>query len=214
MKVTILCSDADHPVNPWLKAWRRRHASDHDIQIYRDKAELVGGDILFLVSCGQIVTAEDRALFRHSLVLHASDLPEGRGWSPHIWAILEGAQVITVSLLEAEDKVDTGAIWAKRSFEVPNHALHDEIHRELFETEVALMDEALVLAASAFQPDAQDASIQPTYYRKRSPSDSEIDPGAPLSTLFNTIRVMDPQRYPAFFRLHGHTYTIELKKVD
>jgi len=214
MKVAILCSDPGHPVNPWLEDWRRGRVAQHDIQIYRDKADLSGGDILFLVSCSQIVTAEDRSHFKHSLVLHASDLPKGRGWSPHIWAILEGARAITVSLLEAEDKVDTGAIWAKRSFDVPEHALHDEIHEKLFETELALMDEALTLANSTFEPVPQVTSEPPTYYRKRSPEDSQIDPDAPLSTLFNTIRVMDPQRYPAFFRLYGHTYTIKLEKVD
>ncbi len=118
-----------------------------------------------------------------------------------------------MSLLDAEDGVDTGAIWAKRTIPVPVHALYDEINCLLFDTELSLMDEALTLISTGAEPVPQPQHIPPTYYRKRTPSDSEIDPTQPLSELFPTIRVMDPQRYPAFFRLHGHTYTIEIKKV-
>ena len=214
MKITILCSDCEHPVNQWLECWMTMRSGSHQIAICRDKSQLVGGDILFLVSCSQIIDAKTRSKYRYTLVLHASDLPKGRGWSPHIWAVLEGAEIVTVSLLQAEDGVDTGPIWAKRNFPVPKHALHDEIHKELFDTEIALMDEALTLVESGVQPVDQKKDGSKSYYPKRSPSDSEVDPMLPLADLFNTIRIMDPQRYPAFFRLHGHKYTIEIKKVE
>lgn len=214
MKITLLNTSAEHPINPWLYRWMEEKQGEHEVVLCRDREELPGGDILFLVSCSQIINAETRANYRHTLVLHASDLPKGRGWSPYIWTLLEGAEVITVSLLEAEDGVDTGAIWAKRTFPVPVHALHDEIHRLLFDTELALMDEGLTLISSGAQPKPQSQHITPTYYRRRTPADSEVDPSRPLRDLFPTIRVMDPQRYPAFFRLHGDTYAIELKKVS
>ncbi|WP_168016894.1 formyltransferase family protein [Halomonas salinarum] len=214
MEITLLCTDVDHPVNDWLLRWKDQHQGKHDIAICRDRQDLSGGDILFLVSCSQIIDAKHRDKYQHVLVLHASDLPKGRGWSPHIWALLEGAKTITVSLLDAEDSVDTGAIWAKRTFEVPAHALHDEIHERLFETELALMDEALLLVAEGKPPAPQSSEVEPSYYPKRSPADSEVDPAQPLSELFNTIRVMDPARYPAYFQLYGHIYTIEMKKVS
>ncbi|RAR56780.1 methionyl-tRNA formyltransferase [Onishia taeanensis] len=214
MKITVLCTDADHPVNDWLMRWKDLHHRQHDIYICRDRQDLCGGDVLFLVSCSQIINAKYREKYRHVLVLHASDLPKGRGWSPHIWALLEGEKTITVSLLDAEDSVDTGAIWAKRTFEVPAHALHDEIHELLFDTELALMDQALLLVADGKTPAPQSPDVAASYYPKRSPTDSEVDPAQPLSELFNTIRVMDPSRYPAYFQLHGHIYTIEMKKVS
>lgn len=214
MKITLLCSSADHPVNEWLLKWKHHHHKQHDIEICRDRSELAGGDILFLISCSQIIDAKAREKYRKVLVLHASDLPKGRGWSPYVWALLEGEKNITVSLLDAEDSVDTGAIWAKRTFDVPDHALHDEIHERLFETELSLMNDALLMIESGKTATLQPAEILPSYYPKRSPADSKIDPALPLSELFNTIRVMDPHRYPAFFKLHGHTYTIEIKKVS
>ncbi|GAA0556718.1 formyltransferase family protein [Halomonas salifodinae] len=213
MKITLLCTNREHPVNDWLVRWQARHQGLHDIVLCCDREELPGGDILFLISCSQIVDAETRNKYMHTMVLHASDLPKGRGWSPHIWALLAGNDTITVSLLTAEDSVDTGEIWAKRSFSVPPHMLYDEINQRLFDTELILMDEAITLVEQGAKPVSQAGDVAPSYYRKRTPVDSEVDPNYPLSQLFNTIRVMDPQRFPAYFKLHGHTYTIEIKKV-
>ena len=214
MQISILCSSADHPVNKWLEAWQRDHSREHEIAIYRDKHDLPGGDLLFLVSCSQLINAATRERYKHTFVLHASDLPRGRGWSPHVWDLLEGAESITLSLLSAEEGVDTGPIWAKQKLRVPRHALHDETNAILFSGEMALMDKALELVSKGAAPEPQNPDIDATYYTKRTPKDSEVDPRQPLTESFNKIRLMDPDRYPAFFRLHGHTYTIELKKVS
>src|SRR5690606_29368375 len=111
MKITLLCSNDKHPVNAHLKKWIAQRKMTHEISLVRKVKDLPGGEILFLVSCSEIVTEEYRSLYDHCLVLHASDLPKGRGWSPHIWQIIEGASDITMSLLEAADNVDSGRIW-------------------------------------------------------------------------------------------------------
>lgn len=214
MRISILCSSFDHPVNRWLEIWQREHAGEHEITIYRDKVNLPGGDLLFLVSCNQLVNRATRESYQQTFVLHASDLPRGRGWSPHVWELLGGAESITLSLLSAEDGVDTGAIWAKQELVVPPHALHDEINAILFSGEISLMNKAIELVSEGADPTPQNPDIEPTYYPRRTPQDSEIDPSQPLTESFNKIRLTDPDRYPAFFRLHGHTYTIELKKVS
>ncbi|REC94284.1 formyltransferase family protein [Kushneria indalinina] len=211
MKISILCSDKDHPINPWVNRWIGDNRGRCEIDLVRDVEELRGGDLLFLISCHQIVNSSHRSKYSSTLVVHASDLPKGRGWSPYIWDLLEGADCITVSLLEAEDGVDTGAIWAKRTFEVKNHQLIDEINSELFETELMLMSEALLLFGSQHTPEKQDES-KATYYRRRTPADSEIDPEDSLRTSFNKIRLMDWKRYPAFFYMNGFKYSIKLVK--
>ena len=119
MKITLLCSDSSHPVNGYLEAWAQSRASAHEIELVTAKAELDGGDLLFLISCSELITPVETAKYGVSLVLHASDLPRGRGWSPHIWELARGEDVITVSLLEVEDKVDSGKIWKKETISVP-----------------------------------------------------------------------------------------------
>lgn len=212
MKIGILCSSPAHPVNAWLNRWVDKWSDRHDIELVHTKTELSGGDLLFLVSCGEVLRKEDRANYRYVLVLHASDLPRGRGWNPHIWAILEGAEEITVTLLEAEDKPDSGAIWKQKRVAIPRHALYDEINSRLFDAEMALMDEAIDLV-DRIRPTPQPDDVEPTYCRLRQPADSELDPNKTIAEQFDQIRVADPERYPAFFRLRGRAYKLKVEKM-
>ncbi len=213
MKITFLCSSKDHPVNGPLKVWISNNADKHEISLVRNKTEMTEGDILFLISCSEIILRHERERYKHSLVIHASDLPEGRGWSPHIWEILGGGSEVTVSLLEAEDAVDTGRIWCKTKFNVPKHALWDEINEKLFDVEMELIDFA-VNSISTIKPIDQPKHIKSTYYPRRTAEDSEIDAEASIASEFNKIRVCDPVRFPAFFKLHGCKYKIILEKIN
>lgn len=213
MKITLLCSDPIHPVNAHLLRWIELNRGDHNISLVRTKNELAGGDVLFMISCSEIISSLDRAAYRASLVLHASDLPLGRGWSPHIWKIIKGAENITLSLLEAEDAVDSGRIWHQITLLIPKHALWDEINEQLFSAEIALID----LAVKEFDtiiPVEQNQNIEPTYFPRRKPVDSKIDPELSIATQFDLIRVSDPIRFPAYFYLHGHKYKLILEKVN
>lgn len=210
-KVSILCSDSEHPIVTYLLKWINQSISLANFELAYDSADLNGGDILFLVSCSQFINSDIRRMYRSTLVLHASDLPLGRGWSPHIWEILEGKQKLTVSLIEAEDKIDTGDIWGKRIFEIEGHLLWDEINERLFIIEIELMEYA-ILNHDEIKPLKQSQTTTPTYYEKRTPKDSEVDPTQPLNDLFNKIRVCDPARFPAFFYYKGHKIKIILEK--
>jgi methionyl-tRNA formyltransferase len=212
MKISILCTSASHPVNAHLERWIAAHCGEHQIELLRDRAALVGGDLLFLVSCGEIVPVDDRNKFTSTLVLHASDLPTGRGWNPHIWTLLAGANSITVTLLEAEDKVDSGDIWAQVVVPVPRHALWDEVNELLFSAEMSLLDEAIARFTSP-HPSPQSITIEPSHFRLRTPADSRIDPTRTIEEQFDLLRLCDPNRYPAYFDLRGRRYKITLEKV-
>jgi len=212
MKISILCSSVGHPVNVWLERWVSANGEAHSIELVRKKSGLSGGDLLFLISCGEILKKNDRAAYKKCLVIHASDLPRGRGWSPHIWQIIEGKTMIDVSLIEAEDKVDTGDIWHQVSIEIPKHYLYDEINEAIFDAEIELMN----FAVSNFDtviPKKQSETKSSTYYPLRHPDDSILNPSLSIEKQFDLIRVCDPNRFPAFFELRGEKYKIRLEKV-
>lgn len=213
MKITVLCSDSNHPVNAYLETWIQEARAFHDAELVRSKEDARGGDILFLISCAQILTARDRSRYAVTLVLHASDLPQGRGWSPHIWQIAEGAEEITLSLLEAEDTVDSGRIWRKRRIPVPKDALWDEINHRLFSAEIELMNFAIE-NFSTVEAMPQVETIEPSYYPRRNREHSRIDPEKSIAEQFDLLRVCDPQRFPAFFDLRGQRYVIKLEKAN
>lgn len=213
MKLTLLCSDAKHPVNTYLEDWVATDGQKHTVEVVRKKAENSGGDILLLISCSEIITAQDRAKYGACLVLHASDLPKGRGWSPHIWELSQGAKSITVALLEAEDKVDSGRIWKRLQIPVPKHALWDEINHLLFMAEVQLINFA-VENYNSIEPQPQPDDAQASYHPRRTPQNSQIDPGKSIAEQFDLIRVCDPNRFPAFFEHLGQRYLLKLEKCN
>lgn len=213
MKITVLCSDLQHPVNAYIQRWAEAQTGLHEVDIVQKKSQLRGGEILFLVSCSEIINANDRAQYKACLVLHASDLPKGRGWSPHIWALIEGAEVITLSILEAEDKVDSGRVWSKSDITVPKHALWDEINHLLFTAEVDMIDYA-VRNYLLVTPQAQTETDRATYYPKRTPKDSQIDPHKSIAAQFDLIRVCDPDRFPAYFEHLGRRYILKLERSN
>lgn len=213
MKISILCTDPNHPVVNNLREWIDESSTKgHVVSLVFDKAELRGGDILFLVSCSQLIRDAERDKYRATLVLHASDLPKGRGWSPYIWSILSGSNHITVSLLEASEPVDSGAIWLKTTFDLEGHELLPEINAKLFAAELLLMSQA-VDHFDLIKPTQQMGDPGP-YMAKRSTADSRLDPNKSISEQFNLLRVVDSQRYPAFFDYQGKRYLIKIEKVE
>lgn len=212
MKITILNSSEKHPINPWLEKWIVLNCKSHEIDLVRSTNELSGGDLLFLISCTQLVSKKDRSKFKKVLVIHASDLPKGRGWSPHVWEILQGANQITLALLEAEDNVDSGAIWKKLCMPIPKTALFNEINQILFDAELELMDFA-VQNFECVIPKPQ-AETSASYWRKRTPQDSELDLNESLMSQFNLIRICDPQRFPAYFYIEGRKFILKVEAED
>lgn len=208
--VSILCTDSVHPINRRLSAWAEKQIPATKVDVFRDWRELTGGDFLFLVSCQQIIRKPIRDLFRYTLVLHASTLPQGRGMSPHVWQILQGANSLCVTLLNAEDELDSGDIWHQIKLSFEGTELHDEIHETLFNAEMALMSWAL---DNCDKVSPRPQLGEPTYLRKRSPEDSEIDPTRPLVESFDLLRIADPDRYPAFFEYRGCKYRIRIDKL-
>lgn len=187
-------------------------ANGHEVWLNYDKADLPGGDVLFLVSCTQLIRDAERSKYKATLVLHASDLPKGRGWSPYVWAILGGANQITVSLLEASEPVDSGAIWLKTEFALEGHELLPEINSKLFSAELFLMSQA-VQQFERISP-APQVGNPGAYMQKRSPADSQLDPNKTIAEQFELLRVVDSERYPAFFDYRGKRYQIKIEKNE
>jgi len=171
------------------------------------------GDICFLLSYGRIVDADLLKLHRHNLVVHASDLPKGKGWSPMTWQILEGADTIPLSLFEASADLDAGPIYAQLKLELKGHELATEWQK-------LQAAGTLQLCCSWLKdyPDSADwgrpQEGEATIYSRRRPDDSRLDPDRNLRDQFSLLRVVDNQAYPAFFELEGYRYRIIIERCD
>src|SRR5690349_19810449 len=98
MKISVFSNNLDHPIYPTLRKWVKKVSKRHRVQLVSTKNKLVPGDLLFLICCSEIIRMDVRKNYRYTLVVHASDLPMGRGWSPQNWQVVEGKNKIPVSL--------------------------------------------------------------------------------------------------------------------
>jgi methionyl-tRNA formyltransferase len=166
-------------------------------------------DLCFCLSFSQILPADFRARFHHCLVVHESDLPHGKGWSPLTWQILEGRNRIPVTLIQAADRVDSGPIYAQRWLDFQGHELIAELRAGQAAATLALcrwfVDDYPASAEQA-RPQQGEESIYP----RRRPADSRLDPQKTLAEQFELLRVVDNTRYPAFFEWRGRRYTLRL----
>ena len=210
MDISVLISSNKHPVNVFINNWIEQDESRNIIRVFHSNKDLVGGDILFLISCNELISKEVRGKFKKTLVLHASDLPLGRGWSPHIWSIINGSSEITLSLIEANDVIDSGDIWKKVKVSIPKTALYDEINQLIFDAEIGLMNFAISVF-NDIKPVNQDSKLA-SYWPKRTLKDSEIDLNKSISEQFDLLRVSDPYRFPAFFYKDGKKFKIIITK--
>ncbi len=164
-------------------------------------------NLCFCLSFSQLVPADVRAQFHHTLVVHESDLPQGKGWSPLTWQILEGQHRIPVTLIEAADRVDSGTLYAQRWLQFQGHELIDELRAAQAAATHDLCRwfvDNLPHSGAQGQPQAG----QETFYPRRRPADSRLDPEQTLAEQFDLLRVVDNERYPAFFDWRGQRYTL------
>ena len=212
MKIEIPNTASGRPINQHLRQLKARLEHDHSVSIIRSLKQITDGGLLFLVSCNLLVDCKATERFKHALVLHSSDFLTGRGWSTHIWELLDGADCITVSLLDAVAAIDCGDIYKNIAVDIPRSALWNEINELIFHTEIQLIEDAIKNFIN-LEKYPQSPNIGVAYYPKRNPKDSEIELNKPVSEQFDLIKVCDPNRLPAHFHYRGDAYELILEKL-
>lgn len=182
-----------------------------DAALVRNSDEVSVGWINFMLGCIRLTGQQVLSRNQHNLVVHESDLPKGRGFAPISWQIIEGKRSIPICLLEATAEADAGDIWLRDSFELDGSELCDE-WRELQGKKTVEMCLRFVKEYENLTPSKQEG--EPSYYVRRKPEDSRLDPEMTISELFDQLRVADNERYPAFFEIAGSVYKVAISKMD
>lgn len=173
--------------------------------------ECAGGDLLLALSYPRIVPMEVRSIYSKAAVLHASPVPLGRGWSPANWMLENLETKFTVSLLEMTDKVDAGRILDQREFEFPISGLWDSFSSVLEETQFSLIHSAV--SGRVDFASSSEQSGKESYFPRRTPENSEINPSKSIVSQWGVIRAADPDRYPNYFYLHGNKYKLSVENL-
>mgnify|MGYP001294111576 CR=1 FL=1 len=193
-----------------MAQWR---GEGHTVTVAYRAEDIPQGDICFPLGCGFLLRPEVLERNRHNLVVHASDLPSGRGWSPMTWQVLEGKREIPIVLFEAREAVDSGPIYLRETMVFDGTELLDELREAVAQCTMSLC-ERFVATYPAVLDGATAQSGTASYYPRRTAKDSELDPEKSLAAQFALLRVVDNQRYPAFFELNGARYTLQIQRAD
>jgi UDP-2,4-diacetamido-2,4,6-trideoxy-beta-L-altropyranose hydrolase len=188
----------------WLEA-------GHQVRWVHDPGEVPAGDLCFLLGCGQLVPSPVLRRNRNNLVVHESDLPEGKGWSPLTWQIIEGKNRIAVTLFEAAERVDSGPIYLQEWIEFEGHEIIAELREAQARVTFSLC-RRFVEQYPAILSQARPQTGRESFYPRRTPEDSRLDPNRSLGEQFPLLRVVDNDRYPAFFDWRGHRYRLKIEK--
>jgi UDP-2,4-diacetamido-2,4,6-trideoxy-beta-L-altropyranose hydrolase len=208
--ITIV-SDLNSWINKYIPELISKIKKEHNVNWVHDINDIPNGDFVFYLGCGRIVPSEILARNKHNLVVHESDLPKGKGWSPLTWQILEGENEIPIVLFEAVEKVDSGKVYAKDVMKFNGLELVDELREKQAQKSMQLC-----LKFIQEYPEIVDRGKEQvgksTYYRRRTPEDSRLDPDKTIREQFNLLRVVDNERYPAFFEIDGEKYILKIIK--
>ena len=139
--------------------------------------------------------------------MHESALPQG--WSPITWQILEGASRIPITLFEVTAALDADPIFLQQQIVPEGHELVEEWRalqaQATLELCLAWFDRYCEVVASSLPQHGE-----PSYYRRRRPADSQLDPERSLAEQFNLMRVVVNQRYPAFYHWRGRSLILQV----
>lgn len=213
LSLTVL-SDRNSWLNPWIELLLSEWGDQNYQTVWvHQPDEIPDGELCFILSCSQVVKPEILKRSEHNLVVHESDLPQGKGWSPMTWQVLEGKKVISVSLFEAEEAVDSGPIYLRNSMLLEGSELVNELRIKQAEVTVDLCKEFVRRYPEILQH-VFPQSGEESFYKRRSAEDSCLDPYKSIAEQFNLLRVVDNDRYPAFFDWQGERYFIKIEKSE
>ena len=208
LKITLLCDNKESWIVPYLLNLKRILETEKNTVLFINNIEdLKKGDLLFILGCEKIIKKEYLKLNKYNIVVHESDLPKGKGWSPITWQVLEGENDIKVTLFEAVEKLDAGDIYIQKEIKFDGTELNDEIKNMQGKTTIEAVIDFIKLYPNI---NGKKQIGKETFYRRRNKKDSEIDINKSINEQFNLLRVVDNERYPAYFIKNEREYIIKI----
>lgn len=133
-----------------------------------------------------------------TFVFHDSLLPAYRGFSPTVWAMLNGENYTGVTMFEITEDVDSGDIVAQKRVGIGRTDTIADVMERVTDAYLDLLEENLLdlLSGTAMRYPQQHECA--TYTCKRLPEDNLIDWRQPTKDIYNLIRAVT-KPYPGAY---------------
>ncbi|MDB2548548.1 hypothetical protein N9X60_03040 [Paracoccaceae bacterium] len=179
------------------------------VDLFYDESLIRGYDLVFLLGVTHLIDTQIKSFNGLVCVVHESDLPKGRGFAPLQWQVLERKTQLKVSLIELAAEADTGDIILQTDILFDGTELYDELRDKQAIATYELMSAAIDKYPNlGKEPQKGSAS----FYPRRLPRDSELDPSQTLIDLFPKLQVANNEHWPAFFFFDGKKFILKIYK--
>ena len=207
IKIAILTSP-----NQWfLSHVRRLQAKISGSELLYNHTKIERGfDIVFILSYHKIIPEKYLLKNKHNIVVHGSPLPEGKGWAPVFWQVLENKDEIIFSMFEASSGVDDGDIYMQKTLQLSGYELNTELREKQANLTINMCLEFLDNYENYSTPRVQQGAE--SFYSKRGIKDSELNIDQTLREQFNLLRIVNNNEYPAFFRMGEEKYILKIER--
>ncbi len=200
------------------KDWHRRYVSEieartsAEVVYLSDKKKLTKEHLqklqpewVFFPHWSYIIPADIYENFR-CVIFHMTDLPFGRGGSPLQNLIARGIYETKLSAIRCVKELDGGDIYEKVPLSLWGTA--EEIYLRAAEfTKEIIID--LVLNPVEPKPQAGEVVV----FQRRKPADGDISLCENLEQVFDYIRMLDAESYPAAF-LETDKWRLEFSRAS
>ena len=205
MKITILTSN-----DQWFERYAKNLSKELKCSCFFSHTEIHNFDIVFILSYHKIIPQDILKKNRHNIVIHASNLPQGKGWAPLFWQILEGKKEIVFTMFEASEGVDDGDIYMQKTLKLNGYELNSELREKQANLTIQMCKEFIDNYDLYKNPHPQKG--EESFYPKRTPKESELNINKTIKEQFNLLRIVNNEEYPAFFVIDKHEYILKIEK--
>lgn len=208
MKIVFLLDKTNNWIKNYVDEFINSNKNEKfNFQISFNHQDVNNNDIVFILGYTKILDEDFLNLNKLNLVVHESDLPKGKGFSPVQWQILRGQNNIVFTLFEAKKELDSGDIFLQKHVSFSGYELFDKIREIQGKKTMELIGEFLDIYP-AINKKAQLG--EGTTFKRRKLSDDKLDINKSIKEQFNHLRIANNEEYPLWFEIDGNKYIIKI----
>lgn len=210
MLINLICDNKESWFYNYILDLKKQIESNFTSQVnILDSSQDISkwSDISFFLSCEKIVSKETMKKSNNNIVIHESDLPKWKWMSPLTWQILEWKNIIPITLFEMDEKIDNWNWYIKDNIYLTWYELSNELRIKQYEK-----TKELIISFIYSYPHniSHKQEWEETIYWRRKPKDSKLDINKSIKEQFNLLRVVDNEKYPAYFEIDWNKYILKI----
>tara|TARA_B100000029_G_scaffold436822_1_gene451627 strand:- start:109 stop:765 length:657 start_codon:yes stop_codon:yes gene_type:complete len=207
LKVAYLLDKNNFWIEKYIKKSNLLKKGKFVSKVFTDHKKIRNYEIVFILNYTKILNQTFLKKNKLNIVVHASNLPKGKGFSPMQWQILKNKNKIPICLFKATSKVDSGEIYEKNYIFLRGTELYDELR---YKQAIATFKIIKKFLNKYPRIKGKKQKGKSTFYKRRTPQDSRLNINLSLKKLFNHLRLANNTSWPSYFIFKNKKYYLTI----